>query len=241
MTFVTTYASSKGGAGKTTTLLATCTELRARGLTTLLIDADPNRHLAEWAKLRGDAGVEVIDGVTEANIRQEIKGNAERFDHVLVDLAGFNNMSMVYAFSVSDLVIIPALRSRWDIKETIRTHRNVLDSMAEMRHQPEVRIILTRGKQAIRSRVSKHAETQLTSRELPMFRTELFDWSLLEELSYSGHGPIENQPDGNAAGNVRTVVSEMIAILEGLTLNPSVPRKAAPVEDGKVRRLKAKA
>ena len=46
MTFVTTYASSKGGAGKTTTLLATCTEL--------LTQLDEAPETPECTRLRHD-------------------------------------------------------------------------------------------------------------------------------------------------------------------------------------------
>lgn len=239
MTFVTTFASSKGGVGKTTLVESFTTELRQRGRTCLLIDADPNRHLGEWARIRGDGGVTVIDGVDESNIRQAIKDNSESFDYVLVDLAGFGSMTMVYAFAVSDLVVIPALRSRMDIKETIRTYRNVVDSMAEMRHQPATRVILTRGKQAIRSRVAKHAETQLLDRELPMMSCELMDWALLEEMTYSGKGPCETQPDSNAAGNVRAVTDAIVGVLESVPLNPAVPRKARDEAKGaKVRPIR---
>jgi chromosome partitioning protein len=239
MTYVTTYASSKGGVGKTTLLEATTTELRLRGQTCLLLDADPNRHLSEWSKLRGDDGVKVIDGLDESNIRQSVKENAADYDHVLIDLAGFGTMTMVYAFAVSDLVVIPSLRSRMDVKETIRTYRNVIDSMAEMRHQPATRVVLTRGKQAIRSRVSKHAETQLLDRELPMLRCELMDWALLEEMTYSGKGPCETQPDSNAACNVRAVTDAIIEVLENVVPNPAVPRKSGDEAKGaKVRSIR---
>lgn len=239
MTYVTTFASSKGGVGKTTLLEAVTSEFRLRGQTCLLLDADPNRHLAEWSKLRGDEGVKVIDGLDENNIRQTVKENAADYDHVLIDLAGFGNMTMIYSFAVSDLVVIPALRSRMDVKETIRTYRNVIDSMAEMRHQPATRVILTRGKQAIRSRVSKHAETQLLDRELAMLRCELMDWSLLEEMTYSGKGPCETQPDSNAAGNVRAMTDAIVEVLESIVLNPAVPRKQQEEATGtKVRPIR---
>jgi chromosome partitioning protein len=239
MTYVTTFASSKGGVGKTTLLEAVTSELRLRGQTCLLLDADPNRHLAEWSKLRGDEGVKVIDSLDESNIRQTVKENAAGYHHVLIDLAGFGNMTMIYSFAVSDLVVIPALRSRMDVKETIRTYRNVIDSMAEMRHQPATRVILTRGKQAIRSRVSKHAETQLLDRELAMLRCELMDWSLLEEMTYSGKGPCESQPDSNAASNVRAVTDAIVEVLESIVLNPAVPRKQQEEAKGaKVRPIR---
>jgi chromosome partitioning protein len=50
---VIAFSSPKGGAGKTTAAMVLATVLAERGATVTVIDADPNKNVAEWAKLPG--------------------------------------------------------------------------------------------------------------------------------------------------------------------------------------------
>ena len=47
---VLTVASTKGGAGKTTIVMALAGTLAAEGLRVAVVDADPNRAYASWAE-----------------------------------------------------------------------------------------------------------------------------------------------------------------------------------------------
>ena len=47
---VLTVASTKGGAGKTTIVMALASTLAAEGLRIAVVDADPNRAYASWAE-----------------------------------------------------------------------------------------------------------------------------------------------------------------------------------------------
>jgi chromosome partitioning protein len=53
---VLTVASTKGGAGKTTIVMAIAAALAAEGLRVAVVDADPNRAYLSWAEgVRGPA------------------------------------------------------------------------------------------------------------------------------------------------------------------------------------------
>ena len=69
---VISFASSKGGAGKTTSAIILATEL-ARGTDVILIDADPAGRLTRWAGLSRTPGrIEVIASKGEREIQDEI-------------------------------------------------------------------------------------------------------------------------------------------------------------------------
>ena len=44
------FASSKGGAGKSTSAVLLATELSQHGTTVTIIDADPNQPVLRWSK-----------------------------------------------------------------------------------------------------------------------------------------------------------------------------------------------
>jgi len=226
-TRVIAASSGKGGATKTTTLLAAATEYRRRGETVLLLDCDPNNHLAEWAERRGDEGLVVVSNVTEANIRETIRAMAPDFDVVLIDLAGFNSVCMLYAFSLSDLVITPTQTGAFDVAETIKTYGAIRDTIGRLTHTPESRILLARTRSTIRAKVDAHAEGMLSELGVPVMRVQMIDRVIFREMTYFAQGPCELDPGSNADLNVRALVDEIEDILGGCAANPNVPRKSA--------------
>lgn len=226
MSRVSSFASTKGGVGKTSLVMSLTCDLRRRGHSVLLLDCDPNRHLAEWARRRDDDAVRVIDEITEANVRQTVQEHAGQFDYTLIDLAGFGNLTMLYAFSVSDGVVIPTQQSYMDIKETVRTFKVVADSVGVLRHTPACNVVMVRTQAAIRSRVDRHTRDILSEHQVPAFRTELIERSLIKEMTYTGKGPGELDPGSNADENVRSLTEEFINFLEQAPRNPLIQRAA---------------
>ncbi|NYZ18007.1 ParA family protein [Azospirillum sp. RWY-5-1] len=224
MTAVASFASTKGGVGKTSLVMALATDLRRRGRTVLLLDCDPNRHLTEWVRRRDDSGIAAIDEITEANVRQTVQQHAPGYDHTLIDLAGFGNLTMLYAFSVSDVVIIPTQQSYMDVKETVRTFKVVGDSVGVLRHTPACGVVVVRTQAAIQSRVDRHARDLLAEHGVPALKTELIERSLLKEMTYTGRGPGEADPGSNADQNVRALTEEFIGFVAAAPVNPLVAR-----------------
>ena len=68
------FASPKGGAGKSTSAVILASELALRGAQVVVIDADPNRPVSQWAKRPGKPKtLAVLSDVTEATIIDEIE------------------------------------------------------------------------------------------------------------------------------------------------------------------------
>lgn len=64
------FASSKGGAGKTTAAIVLTSELARQGAAVTLIDADPNQHSAKWALKEGcPANISLVQNSTEESIK----------------------------------------------------------------------------------------------------------------------------------------------------------------------------
>lgn len=225
MTAVTSFASTKGGVGKTSLVMALATDLRRRNHSVLLLDCDPNRHLTEWVHRRDDRDIRAIDEITEANVRQTVQEYAPNYDHTLIDLAGFGNLTMLYAFSVSDAVLVPTQQSYMDIKETVRTFKVVTDSVGVLRHTPACAVVVVRTQAAIQSRVDRHARELLAEHGVPALSTELIERSLLKEMTYTGRGPGEVEPGSNADRNVAALSEEFQAFVAAAPLNPLVSRR----------------
>ena len=116
---VIVFASSKGGAGKTTSALVLATELEAIGAAVTLIDTDTNKPLSRWStRPNKPGGITVISDISEETIIQTIEAAAQTTSFVIVDLEGTASMMVAFAVSRADLAragveaVIPAKSNR---------------------------------------------------------------------------------------------------------------------------------
>ena len=117
---------NKGGAGKTTIATNLAVGLAAKGNDVCLVDADPQRSAARWHQDREEAGHNPAITLVEKrdNISQTLRTMAEKFDYVIVDVAGRNSREMITGAAVAQVIIAPHQASQLD-----------LDTLAELRQQ----------------------------------------------------------------------------------------------------------
>ena len=107
------FASPKGGAGKSTSAVVLATELAQRGAAVTVIDADPNHPVSQWARRPGcPQTLTVIGAISEETIIDTIETASAKTAFVVVDLEGTASMTVAYAISRADLVIIPVQGSQ---------------------------------------------------------------------------------------------------------------------------------
>ncbi len=88
---VIVFASSKGGAGKTTAAIVLASELSRHNTSVTLIDVDPNQHSAKWALKEGcPSNITLIEKSTEETIIDDID-NALMISEIQVD---FNSRAL---------------------------------------------------------------------------------------------------------------------------------------------------
>ncbi len=117
MGYLGVVGSNKGGSAKTTTATNIAVELAKRGKDVCLVDADPQRSAAKWNADREEAGIEPAIVVLEktGNIASSLKVLRDRFEFVIVDVAGRNSRELVTAATVADVVIAPHQASQLDL------------------------------------------------------------------------------------------------------------------------------
>ncbi len=118
------FASTKGGAGKTTSAITLGTTL-AREHRVVMIDTDPELHLLRWA----NKNPESINHMTvwaqsdEHAILDAIDRAKLEFDFAIIDTEGAANRLNSIVLSESDLVIVPMAETPGEkegAKETIK-------------------------------------------------------------------------------------------------------------------------
>lgn len=213
------FASSKGGAGKTTSAIVLGTELAANGARVVMIDADPARRLIDWStRAPMPDRIEIVISRGEEAIQDEIEEARRRAAFVLIDLEGSASQRTSFSIAESDLVIVPTADEHQDAKAALDTLREVARVGRAMRRDVPAAILFVRTNAAVKSRLEKYinAETRKTA---PSFKTELHKRTAFSSLHNAGAGLRELDPmDVNgidkAIENASEWASEVVEMLK---------------------------
>lgn len=125
---ITIVGCNKGGATKTTTATNMATGLSAAGHDVCLLDADPQRTAAKWFAAREAFGVPCNFTLLEkrGDISSALRSLNERYEHVIVDVAGRNSVELITGATVADLIIAPHQCSQFDLDTLIELQEQVV-------------------------------------------------------------------------------------------------------------------
>lgn len=215
---VISFASSKGGAGKTTSAIVLATEL-AQGTDVTLIDADPAGRLARWSKLSElPQRIEVIASAGERAIQDEIAAARTRATFVLIDLEGSASRLTSFAIAESDLVVVPSGDEQQDADEAIETLAQIAMEGRARRREIPAAILFARTNAAVKSKLEKHINSQMRG-AVRVFDTELHRRTAFSSLHNAGGGLRQlDRGDVNgidkAIANAQAFAAEVVDMLE---------------------------
>ncbi len=165
-----TFASFKGGAGKTTAAMAVTSILAADGMRVALIDADENTPLIDWR----EAGLSsrTWSSLCEVYEADDLTGfeaafesaTTSGFDYIITDTRGggseLNNACLVN----TDLVIIPSALTSLDMTQALVTFEHTIELHQTMGIDVPVALLIQRvpvGKLTVSQRQSLEALSEL--------------------------------------------------------------------------------
>ncbi len=145
-----TFASFKGGSGKTTSVMAVCSSWSAQGKKVALIDTDENAPLIDWQEAAQRSGtwsnnckVFPADDLRSFELAYETADN-ERFDITIIDTRGggseLNNACMVN----TNAVIIPSTLTTLDMTAALTTFEHTVELLQAMRIDLPVALLIQR-------------------------------------------------------------------------------------------------
>lgn len=211
---ILTVASGKGGCAKTTTVMLLAANLAAAGYRVAVVDADRNRSLLSWhtAAYEGPAFTCVgeVDHIKVVDVASDL---AEAHDVVIVDTAGFENLTAASAIGMADFVIVPCVADRATVLETMKAAHQVASLSKAARRTIPYSVLPSRWK--ARGLAERAALDDLREAGLNLLDTTISDLSDLSKASFSGSVPL--------AGKIGAQASSLIAELAGKGAIPHSP------------------
>lgn len=214
-------ANTKGGCGKSTTIIILAGEYAAQGYRVHIIDTDPKKRLAKW----GAAGVKPeaisVSEATSANMRDEIEKARSVADVVLIDVEGSANAALTLAVAYANLVIIPANISPPDVEDGLATIKLVQDMAHAARRPIPYGFLWSNVPPAIRSREMVNLESQVAEAGLPVLG-RIFQRTAFSSL-FSFQTTLDELPPSEVSG-LDKAKADAIRLTDAIDLliNPTI-------------------
>ena len=228
------FASSKGGAGKSTSACLLANALANTGANVTVIDADPNKPLTRWAShAKLPENLTVITNKDESTILAEIRDSAANSEFVIVDLEGVASVTVSYAISRANLVVIPVQGSHLDAVEAAKAVRLVRNQEDAFERKIPFAILFTRTSPAIRGRTLASIEQNFKEAGYPVFTTQLLEREAFKAIFSCGKTlyQLTSSHSSNidkAVNNSEQFALECIRIVRGLLVE-----RPDPLDKGK--------
>jgi chromosome partitioning protein len=226
------FASSKGGAGKTTATIILASELARQGASVTLIDADPNQHTAKWAKKDGcPSNITLIENASEESIIDDIEEAETKTAFVLVDLEGTASMAVASAISRADLVITLCQGSQDDADEAAKTIKLINRQSKVLQRPIPFSVLMTRTNPAIMPRTYRHIVSEFQAADVDLFKSSLIDREAFRAIRSFG-GIVNDLDSQEVSGIAKAAVNahEYAAeVIKKLKEGQGEERKAANV------------
>ena len=176
---ITIVGCNKGGASKTTTATNLSVGLAKRGKDVCLVDADPQRSAAKWhAEREENSNPPTITLVEKlGSIASTLRGLNEKYEHVIVDVAGRNSRELITGGMVADLIIAPHQNSQFDLD----TLEELQDQLVNWRdHNPELQVRIYHAMASTNASVKEKERAEFLA-----YLAEFPDFQVLQSVGFS--------------------------------------------------------
>ena len=208
---VITLATSKGGVGKSSLGRSLAAHWLSVGHKPALIDADPQRTLANRYDPNGRMGRVPVVAEPEERVSETIEELRRQHAPVIVDTAGFRNRTTIGALVATDLAIIPLKPAVEDVDAAIATFDLIreIDETDEREGRPiRVAMVLTMTMRG--TVIARHVREQLGEAGYPLLKAEMLNRVAYPEAGIEGLSPSITDPDGAAARDIAAIAQELM-------------------------------
>ena len=202
--------AQKGGTGKTTLAVSLAVAAGQVGMTSIIIDLDPQATACNWKDRRKGDGPVVIDAQPARLAAALAKAAENGVDFAVIDTPARNEQSALAAAKVADLVLIPCRPQAYDL-ETIPNTKEIL---ALAGNTPALAIL-----NAVPAVGDRHEQARalLNRLQVPVCPYMLGNRAVFGDAGAVGQAAQEYDPRGKGAAEILQVYKYILSTLVQLS------------------------
>jgi chromosome partitioning protein len=202
MVMIVTVMGQKGGVGKSTTAICLGMAAFGRGLSTLLVDADPQGTLRTWSEVAAEnqqAAPTVVSMGASMHRPGQLEAVAKNYDWTFIDCPPRHGDVQRSALMIADVALLPCGPSASDVW-ALSSSVELVRAARTMREGLVAAVVITRKQP--RTALGKEARAVLESSGLTVLSSELLYRVAYQEALAAGTGVT-----GSGSASARTVSS----------------------------------
>lgn len=203
-------ANQKGGTGKTTLALNLAAGLHQRG-STLVLDADPQGSISQWAGIDDKNDLPDVRHVADGDLSAHIAKGMQMHRYLVVDCPPASQTATVEdVLNNADMVLVPIQPSPVDLWASIDIAEAVRS--AQMRN-PQLKAFLVLNQMDSRNALTKSMYEALAELEFPALRAGLSRRAAYRSAAMEGTSVYGLGHRGKAAAQeVEAIIMELLQI-----------------------------
>lgn len=202
----------KGGSGKTTAATCIARGLEAVGDSVLLVDSDPQGSTRDWHGLTDDNETSVI-GLDWKGAMRSLPSMQAGYTWTVIDGAGRYEAITGEVITASDLVVIPVQPSPYDVWPLEHLVGAIRQRQVITGGAPVAGALVTRATPG--SVLDREILDALAGLELEALDARWHQRQAFPRSANVGQTPLEYEPRGRAAAEIRTAVDEIRGLFDG--------------------------
>lgn len=207
---IITFASLKGGSGKTSLSVHLAHVIALSKKRVLLVDADPQASASNWAAARDDVSPFPVVGIARNTLHRDLPELLTSYDHCVIDTPPRVSALARSAILASDLVLIPVQPSSYDVWAASETVQLLEEAYA---FKPELKAAFVINRKITNTAIGGEIEEALKDYPVPILKSVIAQRVAFAESS-SGYTVLESQPSGAASNEVKRLAKEILEFME---------------------------
>lgn len=204
--------NGKGGAGKTTICLGLGRALNLVGRDVVLVDSDPQGSMKDWADEHPEQPVQIY-----TIERTQLAAQIPKLKNEIIIIDGTAKAADLAkkTIAVADIILIPVQPSPLDVWATGDTVAMIQDHQEAQiaAGQKPVRAFFVVSRAIGNSKLSQGIAKTLKGYGFPVLNTRLVSRTAHPNAQASGQTPLDTQPGGAAARELRALRDEVLALI----------------------------